>query len=429
MMPAHSPKLPPGSKVAVVGAGISGLGAAWLLSQQHEVVLFEAANRLGGHAWTLDVSTRGRDISVDIGFIVFNRVNYPHLCALFERLDVPVIKSSMSFAVSLDHGKLEYGCLNVRSALAQPSNLMRAGFWRMFRDISVFNKRALSDSLADPNLTLGDLIERLGLGSWFKYHYLLPMSGAIWSTPRTDMLRFPAYALTRFFDNHGLLSFTGQHQWWTVKGGSKKYVSKLTADMRAQVRLCSPVREVRRDTDGVVVKTDATEVETFDAIVFACHSDTALQLLCDARETESRILGNIPYSKSRIVLHTDDRLMPRRKACWSSWVYLANSDQLEEKACVTYWMNSLQSIPSETPLFATLNPVMPINDRLVLAEHMVEHPQYDSAALIAQTELPTIQGQRNSWFCGAWTGMGFHEDGLASAVRVAVDIGVTPPWL
>ncbi len=415
-------------RIAVIGAGISGLGAAWVLSRNHDVVLFEAAERLGGHARTLIVGTRGREVPVDTGFIVFNRVNYPNLCRLFDRLGVPVRRSDMSFAVSVNGGAIEYGCRNVRAALAQPANATKPGFWRMFRDIAVFNRTALAESSGDPDLTLAGLIRRQRLGSWFERYYLLPMSGAIWSTPRAQMLNFPAAVLARFFANHGLLSFTGHHRWWTVVGGSRNYVSRMAASMDAQVRLRTTVEAVTRGPNEVRVKAPGREAETFDSVVFACHADTALAILKDAGTAERRVLGRIPFRRNRIVLHTDSRLMPRRRACWSSWVYLAKSQADEEQASVTYWMNSLQGIPSDTPLFATLNPSIPVHESRILDEHPFDHPHYDFSALAAQAQLPFIQGRANTWYCGAWTGMGFHEDGLASALRVAARLGASPPW-
>ena len=415
-------------RIAVIGAGISGLGAAWLLSRTHDVVLFEAAYRPGGHSRTVVVRTGGRDVAVDTGFIVFNKVNYPHLCRLFEHLDVPVHQSDMSFAVSVNGGKIEYGGRNIQAALAQPVNAVRPGFWRMFRDIAVFNRTALADAHSHPDLTLGGLIRRRGFGLWFQRYYLLPMSGAIWSTPCAQMLNFPAGVLARFFDNHGLLSLAGRPRWWTVTGGSQNYVSRMIADMRAQLRLHAPVEAVTRRSDGVRIKVAGQEGEAFDSVVFACHADTALALLADPSPEEQRILGRIPFRRNRIVLHTDARMMPKRKACWSSWVYLARLNADEEQASVTYWMNSLQGIPKKTPLFATLNPSMPIDESCILDEHVFEHPQYDFDTIDAQAALPSIQGEASTWYCGAWTGTGFHEDGLASAVAVAHRLGGAPPW-
>ena len=418
----------PRRRIAIVGGGISGLGAAWLLSRDHDVVLFEAAGRLGGHARTLVVRTRGRSVPVDTGFIVFNRVNYPHLCRLFARLRVPVRKSRMSFAVSVDNGRIEYGGADPRAVLAQPANAFRPGFWRMFRDIAVFNRTALADTARDPDLTVGGLIRRRRFGHWFERHYLLPMSGAIWSTPRARMRDFPARTLARFFDNHGLLTFNRRHQWWTVVGGSRRYVSSMARDMHAQVRLGAKVDAVTRGSGGVRVKSTGQEAETFDAAVLACHADTSLAILKDSSPREERILGRIPFVRNRLVLHTDPRLMPRRRACWSSWVYLADSGCAEERASVTYWMNSLQGIADETPLFATLNPPGRIDESRILDDHFFDHPQFDARAIAAQAQLPSIQGRADTWYCGAWTGMGFHEDGLASAVRVAGEFGVLPPW-
>ena len=412
----------------MVGGGIAGLGTAWLLARAHDVVLFEAARRVGGHARTIVARTGGRELPVDTGFIVFNRVNYPNLARLFDHLDVPLRPSDMSFAVSVDGGAVEYGCRSLRAALAQPANAVNANFWRMVRDIAVFNRTALAESQADPGLTLGDLIRRQRLGRWFEHYYLLPMSGAIWSTPRARMRDFPAGVLVRFFANHGLLAFNGQHQWWTVAGGSRAYVARLAAQVAARVRTRTAVEAVHRGPSGVRVKAAGQEAEMFDSVVLACHADTALALLKDAGPDERRILAGIPFRRNRFVLHADPRLMPRRRACWSSWVYLARTQPDEERPSVTYWMNSLQGIARDTPLFGTLNPALDLDDAAILDEHTFDHPQYDAGALAAQAELASIQGRAATWYCGAWTGNGFHEDGLVSGLRVARQLGVAPPW-
>ena len=412
----------------MIGAGISGLGAAWLLSRRHDVTVFEAAKRLGGHARTVTVRSQGRELPVDTGFIVFNKVNYPNLCQLFDRLGVAVRKSNMSFAVSVDDGAVEYGSRHLGQVIAHPKVLANPKYWRMFKDIAHFNRTALADATDAPDLTLGELIRRRRLGSWFEQYYLLPMSGAIWSAPRTEMMQFPALPLIQFFANHGLLSFRGHHQWWTVKGGSKNYVEKLVEDMSACVRLSARAEAVTRSTHGVNIKVAGRDAESFDHVVFACHSDETRKILSDAGPREKHILGGIPFRRNRIVLHTDPRLMPRRRICWSSWVYLAKSRTEERQASVTYWMNSLQGIPDDISVFATLNPSTPINETRILDEHEFDHPQYDAGAFAAQADLPSIQGQANTWHCGAWTGMGFHEDGLASAVMVARKLGAPPPW-
>ncbi|MCY4292973.1 MAG: FAD-dependent oxidoreductase [Roseovarius sp.] len=415
-------------RIAVIGTGISGLGAAWLLSRRHDVTVFEADRRPGGHARTVTARSKGGEFPVDTGFIVFNRVNYPNLCQLFNRLGVAARKSDMSFAVSVDDGAIEYGSRSLGRVIAQPKILANPRYWRMFGDIARFNRTALADATSTPDLTLGDLIQRRRLGSWFEKYYLLPMSGAIWSAPRTEMLRFPAIPLIRFFANHGLLSFRGHHQWWTVKGGSITYVNKLAEDMSACMRLSSRVEAVTRNAQGVKIKVAGQDAETFDSVVLACHADETLAILRDAKPKEKQVLGGIPFRRNRIVLHTDARLMPRRRACWSSWVYLATSRTEECQASVTYWMNSLQGIPDDILIFATLNPSMPIDESRILDEHVFEHPQYDAGTFAAQADIPSIQGQENTWHCGAWTGMGFHEDGLASAVLVARKLGAPPPW-
>ncbi|MDT8345158.1 MAG: FAD-dependent oxidoreductase [Thermohalobaculum sp.] len=415
-------------RLAVVGGGIAGLGAAWLLSRRHDVVLFEAEPRLGGHARTIMAPGPDGGVPVDTGFIVFNHVNYPHLVGLFEHLAVPTRRSDMSFAVSVDEGAIEYGCKTINAALAQRVNALRPAFWRMVRDIMVFNRTALAVAQRDPRMTIGGLIEAQRLGEWFTRYYLLPMSGAIWSTPREEMRNFPALAMARFFENHGLLSLNGQHQWWTVDGGSREYVGRMAASMQAQVRLGAPVRAVTRDDHGVLVKTDGAEPERFDQVILAGHSDQTLAMLADADAAERRVLERVRYKPNLAVLHTDARQMPRRRACWSSWVYQASSTATESAASVTYWMNSLQGIPDTTPLFVTLNPARPIPEEMILDQHICHHPQFDLHAMAAQAELPTIQGRKRTWFCGAWTRHGFHEDGLGSAVAVARELGATPPW-
>lgn len=414
-------------RIAVIGGGISGLATAWLLAPRHQVVLYEAEPRLGGHARTVEAPVPRGPVPVDTGFIVFNEVNYPHLTALFRHLGIATHESDMSFAVSLDGGAIEYGSKGLNAALAQRVNALRPAYWRMLRDILVFNRTALAVVEADPRLTVGELIARQRLGAWFAQYYLLPMSGAIWSTPRAEMRDFPALALVRFFANHGLLSLGGQHQWRTVTGGAREYVERMAATMQATLRLGTPVEAVSRDPAGVSVRA-AGASDRFDKVVLACHSDQALRLLADADAPERRVLGRVRYRENRAVLHTDPAQMPRRRACWSSWVYRASSRTPEAQASVTYWMNNLQGIAENTPLFVTLNPPSEISEECILDEHICHHPQYDLGALAAQAELPGIQGRRGTWFAGAWTGHGFHEDGLASAVGIAERLGVSPQW-
>ncbi|MCY4186329.1 MAG: FAD-dependent oxidoreductase [Rhodobacteraceae bacterium] len=427
MLQGTSP-LKRGQKIAVVGSGVSGLGAAWLLSPHYEVALFEATGRIGGHALTVSVNRNDMEIPVDIGFIVFNKVNYPNLTKLFDLLEVPIQKSNMSFAVSVNGGEFEYGSSSMGAFFSYPTHFLKPAFWGLLLDILTFYRTASKDTASDQNISVEELIRRRNFGEWFEKYYLLPMSGAIWSTPRSEMLKFPANLLVKFFEHHGLLSLTGQHQWWTVSGGSKNYVHKLMAQTKANVRLNAPVRAVKRGPEGISVKAKGQEVETFDHVIFACHSNDALEILKDANAEEHFVLSSIPYRSNRIILHQDTSLMPKRKACWASWVYLTNTKGDEEQASVTYWMNSLQAIPMKTPLFATLNPNKTIPEESIFAEHIFEHPQYDHRAVQAHENLPNIQGRSNTWFCGAWAGMGFHEDGFQSAIKVARMMGVNPPW-
>jgi len=409
----------PARRVAIIGGGISGLAACWLLSRNNAVTLYEAEPRLGGHARTVMAGKRG-DQPVDTGFIVFNYANYPHLTRMFQDLDVPVAKSNMSFGASIDHGRIEYGLEDLGALLAQRRNLARPGFLRMLRDILRFNARAEAFA-KDTDATIGDLMSELQLGRWFRDYYLVPLSGAIWSTPPEQILSFPARALVQFFRNHALLSAQGQHQWWTVEGGSREYVSRLEAALKAQgadLRVSCPVRSVRRTGGLVTVVTDGA-AETFDEVIFACHSDQALRLLDQPTETEHRALSAIRFQDNAVYLHRDVAQMPKRRKVWSSWVYQAETGVKRTQIGVSYWMNRLQNIPEEDPLFITLNPARDIPDHLVYDQNTFRHPVFDLAALKAQGRLREMQGQNNTWFAGAYTRHGFHEDGFASAVRIA----------
>jgi len=406
-------------RVAVIGAGISGMAAAHALAQDHAVVLFEAENRLGGHARTR-MGGRNGDQPVDTGFIVFNYANYPHLAALFAELDVPVTESNMSFGASIDGGRLEYALASVQAMFAQPKNALNPKFLRMIRDILHFNKNGLRLS-KEAGLTVGDLLERLGAGEYFRKYYLLPLSGAIWSTPTEKIMDFPAHSMMTFFENHALLGVTGQHQWFTVKGGSQEYVSRLGVSMAARgvnMRLGTPVDGVRRDGDGVQVKAKGSEWEAFDEVVFATHSDDSLAMLSDASEVETAVLGAVKYQPNSVVLHSDASIMPKRKVVWSSWVYSEDKDKASERIDLTYWMNKLQPWLTQDELFVTLNTTRDIDPALVWDRVTLRHPVYDLAALDAQTKAAAMNGTNNTWFCGAWMKHGFHEDGIGSAMDV-----------
>lgn len=343
-------------RIAVIGAGISGMGAAYMLAKSNNVVLFEAEKRLGGHARTKMGGPKG-DQAVDTGFIVFNYANYPHMAELFAELDVPVTKSNMSFGASIAGGKLEYGLASLGALFAQKRNLTNPKFLRMVRDILRFNARALAAS-DEVGLTIGGLMKKLRMGDYFRDHYLLPLSGAIWSTPTEKILDFPAHAMMRFFENHALLGITGQHQWYTVKGGSIEYVTRLGAAMTergVQTRLGCAVEAVRRTPQGVMVKAAGSEWEAFDEVVFATHSDITLRLLDDPSPEEQAMLGAIRYQPNSIILHSDPSVMPKNRSVWSSWVYAEGHDKVLGQIDLTYWMNSLQPWLTEDPLFVTLN--------------------------------------------------------------------------
>ena len=407
-------------RVAVIGGGISGLGAAHMLAEHAQVVVYEAEARLGGHARTRLAGKNG-DQPVDTGFIVFNYANYQRLTALFDALNVPVAKSDMSFSASLKGGQMEYGLRNLRAVFAQKRNLGSPKFWAMLRDVMRFNARA-TELARDESLSLRDLLAVLGTGAWFRDYYLLPLSGAIWSTPPEKILDFPAYALVRFFENHALLSHTGQHQWYTVEGGSAEYVRRLGLRLAAQgvdLRLSAPVASVSRVAGKVLVKAQGGPVEIFDDVILATHSDDTLRLLSDARSYEQAALAQVPYQPNRVVLHADASLMPRRRAVWSSWNYTEGPDKTSETIDLTYWMNRLQPIPESDPMFVTLNSTRPIREELIYDECVLRHPVYDTGTLAAQKAVAGFNGRANTWFCGAWMKNGFHEDGLASAADVA----------
>ncbi|MCB2136478.1 MAG: FAD-dependent oxidoreductase [Rhodobacteraceae bacterium] len=403
-------------RIAIVGGGISGLSAAYYLSQHHDVTLFEAAPRLGGHARTVLAGKNG-DQPVDTGFIVFNYVTYPNLTRLFRELDVPVIKSEMSFGASIDDGRIEYGLSSLRSILAQKRNLLRPSYYRMISDIIRFGKQAERAADGD-NKTIGELVDELRLGLWFRNNYLIPMCGAIWSTPSEDVERFPARSLIRFFKNHALLAGAGQHQWWTVKGGSIEYVRRLEAALvqrGCRIRTGQPVTGIERFPFGVTVQAANCEAEEFDEVIFASHSDQALAILKGAATpAETEALGNIRYQRNRAVLHRDTSQMPRRRASWSSWAYRSQDGMVS----VTYWMNRLQNIPETDPLFVTLNPSRSIPQQDIYDEVEFSHPVFDQGALCAQDRIRAIQGENHTWFVGAYNRYGFHEDGIASAMRV-----------
>jgi predicted NAD/FAD-binding protein len=350
---------------------------------------------------------------------VFNHVNYPHLVKLFDELDVPVAKSDMSFAASIGGGQIEYGLRSLGALFAQKGNLARPGFLRMVRDLMRFNAQA-ETMATDANITIGALMDEMRMGQWFRDHYLMPISGAIWSTPKEEIMDFPAQALVRFFRNHNLLQATGQHQWWTVQGGSIEYVNRLERAMRAKgvdIRLAAPIEAVKRDPLGVEILREG-HWERFDEVVFATHSDDTLAMLADPTPQETAALGAVRYQPNTAVLHADARAMPKRRVTWSSWNYTERAGHEGGPIDLTYWMNCLQPIPESDPLFVTLNSRAPIDESLIYDTAVFRHPVYDLAALAAQGSVRAMNGDNNTWFCGAWMKNGFHEDGYASAIDV-----------
>lgn len=420
-----------GKRIAVVGSGISGLSAAWLLSQGHSVALYEAAPRLGGHSFTTDAEVNGARLPVDIGFIVYNELTYPNLSAMFAHLGVETRATDMSFAVSLEGGVVEYGGLGLAPLLARPSNLLRPRFWSMLRDLLRFYREAPADRpFLDDETTLGDYLSTRGYGAAFRDDHLLPQAAAIWSMPIEAVCDFPAAAFIRFFENHGLLKLVGRPVWRTVKGGSRAYVERLAAPLGDQVRTGVAVRSVRREGGHVWVSDSRGVSERFDAVVIATHAREALAMLHRPTAREQDVLGAFDYTSNLAVLHTDVRLMPRRPSVWSAWNYVGALDGAgRRQLCVTYWMNLLQGLKSSRPLFLTLNPVTPPDPRQVLHSEIFQHPVFDRAALRAQRLLWTLQGQGGVWFCGAHFGAGFHEDGLQSGLAAAEALGgMRRPW-
>ena len=410
----------PHKNIAVIGAGISGLGAAHMLAGDNRVTVFEAEKRLGGHARTIMAGASGNQ-PVDTGFIVFNYANYPHLAALFAELDVPVVESSMSFGASIDGGRLEYGLASVRAVFAQSKNVLDPRFLRMLRDINRFNGKGYDIAVANRDWTIGTFLDELGVGRYFRDYYLAPLSGAIWSTPTDKIMDFPAYAMMDFFKNHALLGVTGQHQWYTVNGGSTEYVRRVETSLHAKgvdLRLGAPIDAVRRVADGIEIKAYGREWEAFDEVIFATHSDDSLRLLADPTEAEQAALSKIAYQPNDSILHADASVMPKRKVCWSSWNYTEDASKTNDRIDLTYWMNSLQPIPANDPHFVTLNTTRSIREELIYDQVTLRHPVFDLAALDGQREVAQLNGSNNTWFCGAWMKNGFHEDGLSSAVDV-----------
>ena len=409
-------------RIGVIGSGISGLSAAWLLGKRHDVTLFEADQRIGGHSHTVDAG----GVAVDTGFIVFNQQTYPNLTALLRHLGVGSTATEMSFAVSLAGGKQEYSGSGLNGLFAQKRNLLRPRFWVMLSELLRFYREAPADLAALGDESLDAYLDRRGYGQPFRVDHLYPMAAAIWSSPASDMRDYPAASFIAFCRNHNLLQTGRRPPWHTVNGGSRSYVAALLADFHGTVRLGTPVESITRHAAGVTIASAAGE-QHFDHVVIAAHADQALALLADPDARERELLGKFRYSSNETVLHSDPRLMPQRRKVWSAWNFLAGSDA--KAPAVTYWMNRLQHLETQVPMLVTLNPHVEPDPALVHWQGIYHHPAFDSAALAAQQQLWSLQGKRSTWFCGAWFGAGFHEDGLQAGLAVAEQLGgVRRPW-
>lgn len=409
-------------RIAVVGTGIAGLTLAHLLAAEHDVTVFEADSRIGGHTHTVDVELPEGRVAVDTGFIVCNNWNYPNFLKLLGKLGVHTQPSDMSFSVRCERTGLEYNGGSWNGLFAQRLNAFRPSFWRMLSDIVRFNREApglLEMSGEGPGL--GEYLKSGNYRRDFVEQYLIPMGAAIWSMPPDQMLTFPARSFVQFFKNHGLLSVSDRPQWATLVGGSRAYLEPITRPFADRIRLRSPVLGIRRHVDGVTVRTPHG-VETFDEVAIAAHSDQALRMLEDPSEAEGEVLGAIAYQENDVVLHTDDRLMPRSKRAWASWNSHVDAGQ---RATVTYWMNRLQRLPTETPLLVTLNRTDAIRPDKVSRRFTYHHPVFGRGSTEAQARWNEVNGVRRTWYCGAWWGYGFHEDGVRSALRVAEKFGCT----
>ncbi len=420
-------------KIAVIGSGISGLGAAYALKDQHDVTVFEADNRFGGHANTQIADFNGRQVAVDTGFIVYNYRNYPNLTGLFEHLDVRTKWSDMSFGVSLESGKVEYAFDSLDKIFAQRKNVLKPRFLRLLGEIKRFNQTAPGhlDSGALDYIALGDWTEREGYSEWFRQRFILPMGGAIWSTPIADVLDFPARNFVSFFRNHDLMTgLDAAQRWRTVEGGSRNYVTRIVSELGSRAKAGARVVAVDRSQGRPSVTFADGQKASFDQVIFAVHGPTAAHLLQNQTQMEREILGGFRTSYNEAILHSDPSLMPKRRKVWSSWNFLTETaaDDPTRPAPVTYWMNRLQLLPEETPLFVSLNPANAPDPSLVHGTFNYSHPVFEHGTFELQQRVDHIQGNGGVWYAGAWLGYGFHEDGLRAGLRVAASLGAAPSW-
>ncbi len=415
-------------KIAIIGSGISGLTAAHYLRQNHQVTVFESANRVGGHTATVDVNHEGADYSIDTGFIVFNDWTYPNFIELMDELGVESKPTEMSFSVRCETTGIEYGGNNLNTMFAQRRNLLRPSFHRMIKDILRFNREAISDlehGKISQATTLGEYLRANDYGEAFVYRYILPMGCAIWSSSTEHMIDFPLLFFVQFFKNHGLLSVNNRPQWRVIKGGSRQYLKPLCDGFRESIVLNADIREVRRPGNSVEVIMSDGRIETFDHVVMACHSDQALALLGDVSLPERNALSAIPYQPNEVVLHTDEGMLPQHRIAWSSWNYLLRKN-FQERAVLTYNMNILQGIEAKSTFCVTLNATESIAPASIIERFNYSHPVFSLDSVAAARRIEQINGRKNTWFAGAYLGNGFHEDGVLSGRQVASSINRLP---
>lgn len=411
-------------KIAIIGSGISGLSSAYFLKDKHDITLYEKNSYLGGHSCTIDANISGKEVPIDIGFIVFNFKNYPNLTNFFKHLKVPIAKSDMSFGVTVENGDLEYGTSNLLTLFGQPRNLISLRFWIMLRDIFKFNLGA--KEYKNDKITLAEMLDELGFSQWFKDYYICAMGASIWSCSHKEILDFPVSSFIRFFENHGLLTLTKQPQWYTVKGGSKEYVKRLSRDFADKAKLSNPVQKIIRQNDKIIVIDSKGVADEYDHVIMASHSDQTLQMIENPTNNEKKILSAIKYHPNKVYLHSDKSFMQKNKRTWASWVYQSESSDGSELN-LTYWMNNLQPLKTKKDIFVTLNPTREPKGEIYY-QTTFDHPLFDEDAVEAQSFIDQIQGKDKIWYAGAWQGYGFHEDGLKSAIKICKQLDGVIPW-
>ena len=413
-------------KIGVIGSGVSGLVSALTLQEKFEVSLFEKNSKLGGHSNTVTIEQENKKYSVETGFIVLNDKNYPIFTSLLKHLNIGVNNSSMSFSVSVDKGQFEYSSSYI-GLLGQTKNIIDPKYWGMLRDINYFYNNALKDVKDCPdNETLGQFLKRFNYSNKFIDYHLVPMTASIWSCPTKSILNFPIKSLLVFFENHKLLNIYNRPKWSTVNKGSREYVKKIQSLLKGKIYTNTKVNKISKSKEGIRVHYQ-DGIKTFDKVILACHADQSSEILIEDFSEEANLLKDFKYQKNTSILHSDINFMPKRKSVWSSWNYITetgNSGNLS----ITYWMNELQGISSPKPILLSLNPKILPNPDLIYGQYSYSHPILDNNAINIQKKLSSIQGKNNLWFCGAWTGFGFHEDGVKSAVEIANSHDIDLPW-